>query len=432
MTDMNETILNPETPGAVNPVPVGAADAAEGTAANPAPAAGGTAAMVAAMRQDHAATGSGGDAAAVADAGGDATDAADDAGVAAVAADDDAAVIDAAGEDAATSAAASETGDGAAAGEPYAPGLVQVRRMGRRAADIAAARAEKLREVKARGESSELRAAKAAVAAAGTVSLTPAEERDLRDYAEGEDDLRELREEKLEEKREQAALRQARSRVNAEVPSRTLVQRPTYGATRGKVELHVRDTYAFLLGREADPERHKGYISGMFAAGKAIRTLVQGHVAGCPYATWYLVQIEEGMARFRALVQEKEAQARALVEAVTVVRLDPFTSRRPAEVPLDFVVSYGFHFADMLVRFDNVLRLLQSYLRQHFISQEEYRAIRNPLAKELRTLFRLPMLWRFVGRDAVLQQTNQLLAAEHDMGRLPQEILDGERLPQLV
>ena len=264
MTDVNETILNPETPGAVNPVPVGAADAAEGTAANPAPAAGGTAAMVAAMRQDHAATGSGGDAAAVADADGDATDAADDDGVAAVAAGDDEAVADAAGGETATSAAASETGDGAAAGEPHAPGLVQVGRMGRRVADDAAARAEKLREVKARGESSELRAAKAAVAAAGTVSLTPAEERDLRDYAEGEDDLRELREEKLEEKREQAALRQARSRVNAEVPSRTLVQRPTYGATRGKVELHVRDTYAFLLGREADPERHKGYISGMW------------------------------------------------------------------------------------------------------------------------------------------------------------------------
>jgi len=37
MTDVNETILNPETPGAVNPVPVGAADAAEGPAANPAP-----------------------------------------------------------------------------------------------------------------------------------------------------------------------------------------------------------------------------------------------------------------------------------------------------------------------------------------------------------------------------------------------------------
>ena len=237
MTDVNETILNPETPGAVNPVPVGAADAAEGTAANPAPAAGGTAAMVAAMRQDHAATGSGGDAAAVADA---------------------------AGGETATTAAGEGIKDGAAAGEPHAPGLVQVGRMGRRVADDAAARAEKLREVKARGESSELRAAKAAVAAAGTVSLTPAEERDLRDYAEGEDDLRELREEKLEEKREQAALRQARSRVNAEVPSRTLVQRPTYGATRGKVELHVRDTYAFLLGREADPERHKGYISGMW------------------------------------------------------------------------------------------------------------------------------------------------------------------------
>lgn len=312
------------------------------------------------------------------------------------------------------------------------PGLVQVARISRRTADDSAARAEKLRAIKESSRASELRDAEAAVAAPGVVTLTPAEERELRDIAEGEDDLQALRKEKLDEKREQAAMRQARRRVNDAVPSRTLVQRPTYGATRGKVYLHVRDTYAFLLGREANPETHKGYIAGMFAASKTMRTLVQGHIAGCPYATWFLVRIEDGMAKFREMVKEKEANAIALVEAATPVRLEPFISRRPAEVPLDFTASYGFHFADILVRFDNVLRILQSYLRQGFITQDEYRAIRQPLAKELRNLFRLPQQWRFVGKDAVMQQTNQLLAAEHDMGRLPQEILDGERLPQLV
>ena len=329
-------------------------------------------------------------------------------------------------------AATGDDEDAVAEAGAHAPGLVQVGRISRRAAGDAAARAEKLKAIQERADADELRDERAAVAAAGNVSLTPAEERDLRDIAEGEDDLRELREEKLEEKRQQAAMRQARSRVNEAVPSRTLVQRPTYGATRGKVYLHVRDTYAFLLGREANPETHKGYIAGMFAASKTMRTLVQGHIAGCPYATWFLVRIEDGMAKFREMVKEKEVNALALVEAATPVRLEPFTSRRPAEVPLDFTASYGFHFADILVRFDNVLRILQSYLRQGFITQEEYRAIRQPLAKELRNLFRLPQQWRFVGKDAVMQQTNQLLAAEHDMGRLPQEILDGERLPQLV
>lgn len=322
--------------------------------------------------------------------------------------------------------------DAVAEAGAHVPGLVQVGRINQRAAGDAAARAKKLRAIKESSRASELRDAEAAVAAPGVVTLTPAEERELRDIAEGEDDLQALRKEKLDEKREQAAMRQARRRVNDAVPSRTLVQRPTYGATRGKVYLHVRDTYAFLLGREANPETHKGYIAGMFAAGKTMRTLVQGHVAGCPYATWYLIQIEEGMAKFREMVKEKETQAQALVEAATPVRLEPFTSRGPAEVPLDFAASYGFHFADILVRYDNVLRVLQSYLRQGFITQDEYRAIRNPLAKELRRLFRLPQQWRFVGRDAVLQQTNPFLAAEHDMGRLPQEILDGERLPQLV
>ena len=294
---------------------------------------GGTVAMMEAMRRNREAE------------AGERDDVADNAVEAATGTADSEAAT---GTDAPAVAEADNADTAAAAETEEAPGLVQVEHMGKRTADDAAARAAKLEAIKAKGEASELRDAKAAVAAAGNVSLTPAEERELRDYAEGEDDLRELREEKLAEKRKQAAMTQARRRVNAEVPSRTLVQRPTYGATRGKVYLHVRDTYAFLLGREANPETHKGYIAGMFAAGKMMRTLVQGHVAGCPYATWYLLQIEDSMAKIREMVREKETQAHALVEAVTPVRLEPFTSRSPAEVPLDFTSSYGFHFADLL------------------------------------------------------------------------------------
>ena len=102
--------------------------------------------------------------------------------------------------------AVAEAGDDAPVAGTHAPGLVQVGRISRRAAGDAAARAEKLKAIQQRADASELRDAKAAVAAAG-VSLTPAEVRDLRDIAEGEDDLRELREEKLEEKRQQAAMR---------------------------------------------------------------------------------------------------------------------------------------------------------------------------------------------------------------------------------
>lgn len=322
------------------------------------------------------------------------------------------------------------TGDGnppAAAGDEsdgvpeFAPGQVQ----------LPVDRAETVRRIRDASRASELREEEAAVAAAG-VSLSPAEQRDIRDVAESPEEEAVLVAERLVEKRNVQAMQRARQRVNEAVPARTLLTRPGYGPSHGNVKIHVRDSFAFLLGRSRNTRDGKFYISGLFDASVAVRSVVQGHHAGCPYATWYLVQIEKEIEDFRSLVVEMEEKAKALVEAATFVRMSPFVSRQPADVPLDFVVSYGFWFVDLLVRYDNVLRLLQPYLRQKFISQAEYSAIQEPLGRSLRRLLRLPSRWRFVGRDAVLQKTNTFYAAEHEMGVLPQEILEGQVKPELV
>ncbi|MDO4643810.1 MAG: hypothetical protein Q4A74_08210 [Cardiobacteriaceae bacterium] len=54
------------------------------------------------------------------------------------------------------------------------------------------------------------------------------------------------------------------------------------------------------------------------------------------------------------------------------------------------------------------------------------------MGKPLRRLFHIPSEWEFVGRDAVLQKTAVLYAAEHRMGSLPDSILAGEMLPEMV
>lgn len=324
-----------------------------------------------------------------------------------------------------------ETGDESVAGADFAPGQIHMPVAGDDAAAVRelSGRAATLKRIRDKSRASELREAEIDVAATG-VSLTAAERRDIRDIADSPEEESELVEERLAQKRNEQAMRRARQKVNESVPSRTLLTRPGYGPSHGNVQIHVRDSFAFLLGRSN--RDGKFYISGLFDSSVAARKVVQGHHAGCPYATWYLIQIEKEIHDFRILVAEMEEKAKALVQAATFVRMNPFVSRQPAEVPLDFVVSYGFWFVDLLVRYDNVLRLLQPYLRQKFISLGEYAAIQQPLGKALRRMLRLPSRWRFVGRDAVLQKTHAFYAAEHEMGVLPQEILEGAIKPELV
>lgn len=344
----------------------------------------------------------------------------------------------AAGEGA-NAGAVDESSPNAAAGDgesgveaAFAPGQIHMPVAGDDAAVMQLSnRAEKLKRMRDSSRAYELREAEAEVAAA-EVSLTPAELRDIRDIAESPEEIAELTEERLKEKRNDQAMRRARQKVNEAVPARTLLTRPGYGPTHGSVKIHVRDSFSFLLGRRQNRNEGKFYISGLFDSSQVVRNVVQGHHAGCPYATWYLVQIEKEINDFRALVTAMEQKAKALVEAATFVRMSPFESRQPADVPLDFAVSYGFWFVDLLVRYDNVLRLLQPYLRQKFISLGEYAAIQEPMGRALRRLFRLPSRWRFVDRDAVLQKTHAFYAAEHEMGVLPQGILEGEVVPELV
>lgn len=305
-------------------------------------------------------------------------------------------------------------------------------------------------------KSSELLNAEADVAQRD-MPLSPEDERDIYLAAGGSaEDAQEMRAERQAELRSAAALRQAKAQVNSSVPVDQLVQRPSFAMVTAVIEYQTREAYAFILGRRpvregervtiddaADPvdmdggdnegrrSRRGYYIAGLFNAASAVRKVAQGHLSGCPYATWYLVRIEKEIADFRAALDEINAEIDADLAQRSSIRVAPLSTKNPAVVTLNFRVSHAFQFADMLTCYDNIIRKVKAYYLTGFMSFAEFSKIERRVGTPLRRLFKLPEEWFWVGRDAVLQRTNQINAAEHKMGVLPEEIITGALKPTM-
>lgn len=303
-------------------------------------------------------------------------------------------------------------------------------------------------------KASELIAAEAA--AEEKVSLSVAEEREIAESAESEADAAEWRKELLTEKRKEESLRQAKAAVNDAVPVRQLSNRPSFATFSASIDYHTRESFAFLLGRsrsvqevpvedgslnpgefgEDDGKKSRvavrAHIAGLFEASRNLRSVVQGYMAGCPYAAWYLIRIEEEVEKYREQLHQVNQEVDARLAKLSSLQVAPLTARIPSNITLTFRVPYGYQFADMLTGYDNLIRKVKPYYMMGFMTYKEYRDIESRMGRLLRNIFGIPGLWSFVGKDAVLQQTATALAAEHRMGYVPEDVLNGSRKPTMV
>ncbi len=270
------------------------------------------------------------------------------------------------------------------------------------------------------------------------VSLTTREESEIEDIAETPQEANEMRKAALLAKKNKEALKRAKAAVNKAVPAETLVQRPRYGHITGVATYHTTDAYRFLLGRSPRTVIKNGKrerqtrIIGLFEAAEAVKQIEAGYQAGCAYAAWTLVRIEEQIKEVRSLFARSKQEAENLIQLSTMIRLHPFESKTPSEVQLNFKSPYAYHFADILSQYDLLLRSVVNYKMEHFISQDDYRTIEKQLGTPLRRLFKLTDSWSFVGQEAVDSENHVFMDAEQRMGILPEKIKSGEVIPQFV
>lgn len=270
------------------------------------------------------------------------------------------------------------------------------------------------------------------------IQLSAKEEQSILDIAESEQEREQLRDSAIKAKKHVEALKLAKRQVNESVPSHHLVQRPGYGHLSAKMELHSHEAYRFLLGRAqriitVDGKRiRQTRIVGLLHAASALKNITTGYQSGCPYACWTLCNIEEQIIHIRKIVKEAEKDAVKIAEFATNLKIAPFTSKNPSEVPLLFQSTYAYHFADLLTEYDLLLRSILNYKIQHFINIDEYKTFERKMGRPLRQLFRLTDNWKYVGKEAVETQNAKFQEAEHRMGVLPEDILNGQKTPKFV
>lgn len=272
----------------------------------------------------------------------------------------------------------------------------------------------------------------------GEIELTAKEQQQINDLAESDKEAEDLKQAAIAAKKNQEALKQAKQKVNPAVPSEQLLKRPSYGHLTATATLHSYDAYRFVLGREATTEIKNGKrirkpkIIGLFEAGSRLKIIQAGYRKGCPYAAATLIEIEKLIAEMRSLFVKTQVEAENLIKISSAIKLDPFVSKNPTEVPLWFGATYSYHYSDLLAQYDLILRPLLNYRIHRFISYEQYSSVEKQIGTPLRRLFRITSSWSYVGKEAVVNKTAKLQEAEYKMGILTDDIISGKLAPTFI
>ena len=239
--------------------------------------------------------------------------------------------------------------------------------------------------------------------------------------------------EELEIKAREVEVRVAKSQVDLGVPERVRKSPPKSGKTVARIEIHMRQVFGNIIGRRN--VENKFNIPGLYTFGHRVNQLIMAYSKSspCPYASWYLWKIEKEIQSLRKQLVERQERVDVLIEKANVgIEYEIFTSNAPTIEVLSFNSVHAYQVASVLHQYDQMLRTMWPYVRNHFISSKDFHGEGLEFGRGLRSLFQLPNTWYYVGADAVSQKTALYLAARERMGDVPEGFITGEITPEWV
>ena len=178
------------------------------------------------------------------------------------------------------------------------------------------------------------------------------------------------------------------------------------GALQGEVWLTIQTYQAQSLIRGRRAVDGKPAIMGLIGFADRLKSLWQAVRFDDPYADWWLLKVEEGVADIRAQLQGLQQRMDALItESNSAFEFTVAQSSRPQRVSLQFANPYAFRAAQLLGEYDRLM-CTDMTLPQGYHSLD-------------------------VRRHDIRQGTPAAIKARERMGEIPQDILNGERLPSL-
>lgn len=259
------------------------------------------------------------------------------------------------------------------------------------------------------------------------IKLTPLQKDMIRDESADAQEAEEIIADKEAKLRERKLVAIASKRINQATPSRMLLERPAWGATDANAEVHMRQTWAVTLGRDVAPK-----ITGLFGFASNVKRVISSYRKGCPFAAMVLLQLEEELKHVNEIFKIKEHEVRKLLDTSIRIKMKPFVSEMPVSLELSFASPYSYHVTELLLIYDDILRLTYPYYQARIIETEYYFNLTRTLGRHLRRIMQCCNGYSFVGAESTLKKDSVYQAAVNVFGELNPGIIDKTLLPYLV
>ena len=205
------------------------------------------------------------------------------------------------------------------------------------------------------------------------------------------------------------------------------------GALQGEVWLNIQTYQAQSLIRGRRSAEGKPAIIGLVGFAERLKILWQAVRFDDPFADWWLIKVEERVSDVRSQLGVLQKRLESILVSDDCFEVAFAQSSRPQRVSLQFANPYAFRAAQMLADYD---RMLCTWMTARHLGMTVPSDLTDQIqasGRWLRGVFALPQGYHHleVRRSDVQQGTARAGRARERMGDLPQEVLNGDRLPAL-
>lgn len=206
------------------------------------------------------------------------------------------------------------------------------------------------------------------------------------------------------------------------------------GPLRGQVWLTLQTRQARQLVQGRSGTKEKPAIVGLAAFADRLRVIWQAARNDDPYADWWLIKVHEAIEDRDALLQRLQQALDEELALMGSIEVAVAASERPYRMPLQFANPYAYQAARLVSRYD---ALVCTALTACHIGQLDSTSCHEVIklgARRIRALFLIPQGYRFlrIDRACVQKGSGECGQAVQLMGRVPDDVLSGERCAPIV
>lgn len=228
-----------------------------------------------------------------------------------------------------------------------------------------------------------------------------------------------------------------------------------------EIEIHTHPAYGLVLGRKFSkedlPEDSKNdptisnrkkrqvikhAILGLYAFAGRTNEMTLASYQGDPFADKQLIKIEEGIAEFEKLLDERihTVSNQILNLRNSGIRCNKMSSKAPVVVSTKFRSVYALKITYLIAKFDFLMRLYIPLRQMQIVTMSEYHDFFRELHKQFRSIMHLAKIYIYTSctRETLKEHLDgiklrpKFQKALKSLGPIPESIMNGDEKPKMI